>query len=120
MAILGIVNTLTVSIIDRRREIGVLRAVGAGHGQVRRTIWIEALTIATIGLVLGCALGAVNLYYILRIIQNDLVGLRLDYVFPLQTVAALGPVMLFAAFVAAIWPAESAVRGSLVEALEQE
>ena len=59
--ILGIVNTLTVSITDRRREFGVLRAVGARHGQMRRTVWIEALSIATIGLILGCALGALNL-----------------------------------------------------------
>ena len=43
VAILGIVNTLTVSITDRRRELGVLQAVGGLHGQIRRTIWIEAL-----------------------------------------------------------------------------
>ena len=43
VAILGIVNTLTVSITDRRRELGVLQAVGALRGQIRRTIWIEAL-----------------------------------------------------------------------------
>ena len=45
VAILGIVNTLTVSITDRRRELGVLQAVGALHGQIRRTIWIEALSV---------------------------------------------------------------------------
>src|SRR4029077_17071783 len=49
VAILGIVNTLTVSITDRRRELGVLRAVGGLRGQIRGTIWIEALSIATIG-----------------------------------------------------------------------
>jgi putative ABC transport system permease protein len=120
VAILGIVNTLTVSITDRRRELGVLRAVGALHGQVRRTIWLEALSIGTLGLALGFALGAVNLYYILQIVQRDIAGMRLDYVFPTQTVAVLVPVMLGAAFVAALWPGESAVRGPLVEALEYE
>ncbi len=45
VAILGIVNTLTVSITDRRRELGVLRAVGGLRGQIRRTIWMEALSI---------------------------------------------------------------------------
>ena len=49
VAILGIVNTLTVSITDRRRELGVLRAVGGLHGQIRRTIWIEALSIGRSG-----------------------------------------------------------------------
>jgi putative ABC transport system permease protein len=61
VAILGIVNTLTVSITDRRRELGVLQAVGALRGQVRRTIWIEALAIGRSGSCWGAALGAVNL-----------------------------------------------------------
>jgi putative ABC transport system permease protein len=120
VAILGIVNTLTVSITDRRRELGVLQAVGGLQGQIRRTIWLEALSIAVIGLTLGFALGAINLYYILQMVRYDIAGMRLDYEYPYPTMLALVPVMLAAAFVAAIWPAESAVRGSLVEALEYE
>ncbi len=120
VAILGIVNTLTVSITDRRRELGVLKAVGGLHGQIRRTIWMEALGIGTLGLILGFALGAVNLYYILQIVQHDIAGMRLDYEFPFSVALALIPTILGSAFVAAIWPAESAVHGSLVEALEYE
>jgi putative ABC transport system permease protein len=120
VAILGIVNTLTVSITDRRRELGVLQAVGGLHGQIRRTIWIEALSIGTIGLILGFGLGAVNLYYVLQIVHRDIAGMRIDYHFPTSVAAALVPVILGSAFIAAIWPAESAVRGSLVEALEYE
>ena len=63
VAILGIVNTLTVSIADRRRELGVLRAVGGLRHQIRGTIWLEALAVGAIGLILGLTLGAVNLYY---------------------------------------------------------
>jgi putative ABC transport system permease protein len=120
VAILGIVNTLTVSITDRRRELGVLKAVGGLHGQIRRTIWLEAVSIGVLGLALGYALGAVNLYYILQVVHHDIAGLRLDYEFPVTVTLALVPTMLAAAFIAAIWPAESAVRGSLVEALEYE
>ena len=120
VAVLGIINTLTVSIKDRRRELGVLRAVGAQHWQVRRTIWIEALTVGAFGLILGAALGALNLLYILQVVQRDVTGFRLDYSFPFTTVAALVPIIGGAALVAALWPAESAVRGSLVEALEYE
>jgi putative ABC transport system permease protein len=120
VAILGIVNTLTVSITDRRRELGVLQAVGGLHGQIRRTIWLEALSVAAIGLALGLGLGAINLYYILQIVHHDIAGMRLDYQFPVSVAAALVPTILGAAFIAAIWPAESAVRGSLVEALEYE
>jgi putative ABC transport system permease protein len=120
VAILGIVNTLTVSITDRRRELGVLKAVGGLRGQIRHTIWIEAVSIGTLGLVLGFALGAVNLYYILQVVQRDIAGMRLDYVFPISVAVALVPTILGAAFIAALWPAEAAVRGSLVEALEYE
>ena len=120
VAILGIVNTLTVSITDRRRELGVLRAVGGLHGQIRRTIWMEALSVGTLGLILGFALGAVNLYYILQMVHRDIAGMRLDYSLPVPVMLMLVPIILGAAFVAAIWPAESAVRGSLVEALEYE
>ncbi|MEO8025655.1 MAG: FtsX-like permease family protein [Bryobacteraceae bacterium] len=120
VAVLGIVNALTVSIVDRRRELGVLQAVGAMRNQIRHTIWMEALAIGIIGLVLGLALGAVQLYYTVEIARRDLAGIRLDYVYPFAILAALLPVILAAAFLAAIGPAESAVRGSLVEALEYE
>lgn len=120
VAVLGIVNTLTVSITDRKRELGVLQAVGALRHQIRGTVWMEALGIGLIGLILGLALGAVNLYYNLEMLERDLVGMRLDYEFPAVLALILMPTILGAAFVSALWPAESAVRGSLVEALEYE
>jgi putative ABC transport system permease protein len=120
VAVLGIVNTLTVSIADRRRELGVLRAVGGLRQQIRRTVWMEAGAIALIGLLLGAATGAINLYYELEVIQHDLTGMPLGYQFPFGLTAVLIPVILGAAFAAAILPAENAVRSSLVEALEYE
>jgi putative ABC transport system permease protein len=120
VAILGIVNSLTVSIMDRRRELGVLQAVGGLRGQIRRTIWLEALSVGILGLIVGGVLGAINLYYLLQIVQRDVIGMRLDYELPVSTMLALIPIMLGAAFVAALWPAEAAVRTPLVEALEYE
>jgi len=120
VALLGIVNTLIVSITDRRRELGVLQAVGGLRNQIRGTIWLEALTIGAVGLILGLAFGALQLYYSLRITGEDLAGMRLKYEYPYQICLVLVPVILAVAFVSAIGPAESAVRGSLVEALEYE
>ncbi len=119
VAVLGIVNTLTVSITDRRRELGVLQAVGGLQRQVRHTVWMEALSIGLIGLILGLGLGAINLYYSLAV-ASDVTGIRLGYEFPVTIALLLFPTILGAAFVSALWPAESAVRGSLVEALEYE
>ena len=120
VAILGIVNTLTVSITDRRRELGVLRAVGGLRSQIRHTIWMEAVAIGVIGLTLGVAAGAVNLYYQLTVSRESFAGISLDYTFPYGIVAVLIPVILGAAFGSALFPAETAVRSSLVEALEYE
>jgi len=120
VAILGIVNTLTVSITDRRRELGVLRAVGGLRNQIRHTIWMEALAIGAIGLILGLGAGAVNLYYQLTVARESFAGIALDYAFPYGIAALMVPVILGAAFASALFPAESAVRGSLAEALEYE
>ncbi len=120
VAVLGIVNTLTVSISDRRRELGVLRAVGGLRGQIRGTVWLEAAAIGFIGLVLGLGIGAIILYYELQMIDHDLAGFPLKYEFPVAMAAWLFPLILGAVLGAAIVPAETAVRGSLVEALEYE
>jgi len=120
VAVLGIVNTLTVSITDRRRELGVMQAVGGLRNQIRRTVWIEAVSIGFIGLILGTGLGVLNVYYSLGMVRRDLGGLDLDYTFPTSIVLWMVPVILGAAFVAALGPAEAAVRGTLVEALEYE
>ncbi len=120
VAILGIVNTLTVSITDRRRELGVMQAVGALRSQVRHTIWMEAAAIGLIGLILGLGMGAVVLYYNLDMVSRDVGGLVLPYQYPILFAAALFPVILGAALLAALWPGEAAVRASLVESLEYE
>jgi putative ABC transport system permease protein len=120
VAVLGIMNTLTVSIMDRRRELGVLQAVGARRRQIRYTIWMEALSIGFVGVVLGLGLGAINLHYVLDMTHRDISGMLMPYRFPTDIALMLFPIILGAAFLAALWPAESAVRGSLVQALEYE
>ncbi len=120
VAILGIVNSLTVSITDRRRELGVLQAVGGLRTQIRHTIWLEAVSIGIVGLALGLGFGAVQLFYTLETSRISLAGLTLAYEYPLGVALILLPVIVGAAWISALGPAESAVRGSLVEALEYE
>ena len=84
VAILGIINALTVSITDRRRELGVLQAVGALRNQIRLTIWMEAVAIGVIGLVLGLGLGAIQLWYSVEVTRRDIIGINIGYAYPLQ------------------------------------
>ncbi len=102
VAILGIVNALTVSITDRRRELGVLQAVGALRWQIRHTIWMEAAAIGLIGLILGLGLGALQLYYSVEVARRDIVGIDLGYAYPFPIAMALLPVILGAALLAAL------------------
>jgi putative ABC transport system permease protein len=120
VAVLGIVNSLTVSITDRRRELGVLRALGGHANQVRWAIGMEAIGIALVSVVLGLALGAVHLYFVLQLAARDFFGIRLEYLYPYGMAAALFPMILTTAVLGAWGPAEAAVRASLVEALEYE
>jgi len=118
VAVLGIVNSLTVSITDRRRELAVLQAVGGLRNQLRGTIWLEAMGVGVIGVALGLALGAIYLYVILRMSAYG--GMPLDYLYPTSLGMTLFPLVLVVALLSALGPAESAVRGSLVEGLEYE
>lgn len=120
VAVLGIFNALTVSVSDRKRELGVTRAIGALNGQVRRMIWIEALTLALLGIALGAVVGSINLWYLLEVVRRDVAGVRLAYDFPFGTLLMVVPVLFAAAIAAAIGPAEAAVRTPLTEALEYE
>ncbi len=59
IAVLGVVNTLALSVVERTREIGLLRAIGLGRRQLRRMIRLESVVIAVFGAVLGLGLGLV-------------------------------------------------------------
>ena len=71
-----------------------------------------------IGILLGLALGAVYLYVILQMASHS--GMPLDYIYPTPLALAMFPIVLAVALISSVGPAESAVRGSLVEGLEYE
>jgi putative ABC transport system permease protein len=58
IAVLGVVNTLALSVLERTRELGLLRAVGLGRGQTMRMVTVEAVVISVFGALLGVAVGA--------------------------------------------------------------
>ncbi|WP_235900658.1 ABC transporter permease [Lolliginicoccus suaedae] len=114
IAILGIINTLALSVVERRREIGMLRAVGMHRKQVRRTIYIESALIAVFGAVLGVVLGILFGWAFVETLRDE--GLRILAVPWGQVV-----LMLFGSAVvgvlAALWPANRAARTKPLEAI---
>ncbi|GGK14983.1 membrane protein [Pilimelia terevasa] len=114
IAVFGVVNTLALSVLERTREIGVARAVGASRRLVRRTVRGESTVIAGYGAVLGVAVGlgvgAVIQHLILEVPVTDAVV-------PVGTVAAALGGLVLAGVLAAWWPARRAARTEVLAAI---
>jgi len=114
ISILGIINTLALSVVERRREIGMLRAIGAQRKQVRRTIQLESLLIALFGAVLGLVLGVTFGALFTHTLRAQ--GLTTISI-PWGQVVAFLVVAGVVGVVAALWPAIRAARTKPLEAI---
>ncbi|MFQ6327166.1 ABC transporter permease [Nocardia sp. CWNU-33] len=107
IAILGIVNTLALSVVERRREIGMLRAVGMQRAQVRRTIYLESMLIAVFGAIVGMLLGlglGVGFLRTLRDLGIDQIAIPWNQLVLVLVCSAVVGVL------AALWPGIRAAR----------
>jgi putative ABC transport system permease protein len=120
VAILGIVNSLMVSITERKREIGIVRGLGGERGQVRKTILLEAVCIGLIAVALGIACGTVLGYYSVGTFGAAINGWIFPYQFPLGVALAMIPGVLLISLLAAWYPAGLALKTPLMEALAYE
>jgi putative ABC transport system permease protein len=116
VSLFGIVNTLALSIHERTRELGMLRAVGMSRRQVRRMIRYEAVITALIGAILGMILGVIFAALVSRPLADEGFGLA----YPISTLAILLVLAAIAGVVAAIGPARRAARLNVLEALAYE
>jgi putative ABC transport system permease protein len=117
IAVLGIANTLTLSIAERTREIGLLRAVGMTKRQVRSMVRAEAIIISLFGATLGIFMGTFFAWAILKALESD--GLT-SFVIPWNQIAAYYVLAAIAGIIASIWPAIIASRVSILSALDFE
>jgi len=117
IAILGITNTLALSIIERTREIGLLRAIGMSRRQLRRMIRWESVIIAIFGAILGMLTGIVLGWAVVQALRDEGLG---DFVIPFGQLAFLVVVAGLAGVFAAIYPAYKASRLNILEAIAYE
>jgi putative ABC transport system permease protein len=118
VSLLGVINTLAMSVIERTREIGVLRALGASRWQVRTTMVDESVMITIAGAVVGVLAGTLIGYAWLRGVDEVLPGLTFHFPGPIVVAVAIASVVL--GVLAAIWPARRAARLKVIEALVYE
>ncbi len=117
IAILGIVNTLALSVIERTREIGLLRAVGLSRPQLRRMVRLESVIVAVLGAVLGVVMGiafGVALQIAIADQGVDVLAIPWGRLSVFIVVAALVGVL------AAVFPARRAARLDVLRAISTE
>lgn len=117
IALLGVTNTLLLTVFERTREIGLLRAVGMSRAQVRSMVRAESLLIAAAGGALGLALGLVWAGLLVRALATQ--GLQ-TFSVPVVPLAALAVGGLVAGVVAALGPARRAARLDVLAAISEE
>ncbi|HEY4779268.1 MAG TPA: FtsX-like permease family protein [Solirubrobacterales bacterium] len=116
ISLFGIANTLALSIHERTRELGMLRAIGMSRRQVRTMIRYEAVITALIGAILGMVLGVIFAALIAQPLKDE--GFTLSY--PIGSLVVLLVLAAFAGVLAAIFPARRASRLDVLESLQYE
>ena len=117
IAVLGIINTLALSVIERTREVGLLRAVGMSRRQLRRMVRLESVAISLLGAVLGIVMGTVFGVALQRTVADEgLDILRIPWVSFVVFLVAAGVVGVLAGAL----PARRAAKLNVLEAITTE
>ena len=114
IAIIGIVITLMLAVYERRRELGLLRAVGMTRSQVATSVLWESMVTAVVGAIAGTALGVSLGWIIVKALEDE--GLSV-FSLPISTIAVAILLSLLFAAVAAIYPSWRATKADVLEAI---
>lgn len=117
IAFIGIVNTLGLSIYERTRELGLMRAVGMSRKQVRTSIRWEAVIIALLGTALGLVLGIVFSFTLVTVLESQ--GFN-TFRLPIGQLLLLSVFAAGLAVLMAAWPARRAAKLNVLEAIATE
>jgi putative ABC transport system permease protein len=117
IALLGVVNTLALSVIERTREVGLLRAIGVSRGQLRTMIRLESMVIAIFGALLGVAIGVAFGVSLISTLEDE--GLT-ELVVPVVPLVGFVAGAALLGVVAAVFPARRAARLDVLRAITAE
>lgn len=119
VAALGIVNTLAMSVLERVREIGILRAIGTSRRQIGKTILAEAAAIGVMGAILGSLVGLV-ISWELVIISQLVGGWKVPFIFPAEYLLLAAVISVAVAMLSSLYPAREASKVDIVKAVQWE
>ncbi len=120
IAVLGIMNTLVTAVLERRRELATLQAIGASPTQVRQLVLWEAAYLGALGAVLGVIGGLLLAVVLIKVINKQSFGWTIQMTVPIGVLLQAVILALGAALVAGYWPARWAANQPVVEGLREE
>lgn len=120
VAALGVVTALMISVLQRRRELGLLRAVGASRGQVLRSVLAEAILMGLFGAALGILIGVPLEWYAVRVILQEETGFTFAVRVPWAAAGVVAGATIAVATLAGLGPAVHAMRLRIPEAIAYE
>jgi putative ABC transport system permease protein len=120
VAVMGIAGALLALVIDRRREFGLLRFLGAAAGQVRRQILVEAGLLGLLANFAGLALGFALSLILIYVINKQSFGWTIRFHWPVAVLPGAIGVVYVATVLAGLYPAQVAVRLDPIEAIHEE
>jgi putative ABC transport system permease protein len=116
VSLFGIVNTLVLSVFERTRELGMLRAIGMTRRQVRRMIRQESIITALIGATLGIVVGVFLAFLVTQALSDE----GIVFAVPFLSLVVFVIVAIAAGMLAAIFPARRASKLNVLKALQYE
>ena len=120
VAAIGLVNTMVISVAERRRELGIFRAIGGLRRQVARMVMLEAVCIGSIGFATGVITGLFVAYFLVNTAAKVVAGFTVDLVFPFWLTLMSIPLVLLVATLSAFFPAFNAARVRVADAIGYE
>jgi putative ABC transport system permease protein len=120
VASIGLVNTMVISVAERRRELGIFRAIGGLRRQVVKMVLLEAIVISLIGFAASLITGVMNTYFLINTGAKVVAGFNLEMQYPYGIVAVAIPLVIILAILSSWLPARNASRLRVVEAIGYE
>lgn len=117
-SLLALANTLTVNVLERTREIGVLRAIGSMRKQVRRMVMAESLLLSALGIAIGILVGLWMSWIMVE--SLSFIGIPVPFFFPYTGIVVAIAVGLIFGVIAALAPARRASKQNIITALAYE
>jgi putative ABC transport system permease protein len=120
VAIMGIANTLIISVAERKREFGIIRAIGGYKAQIRKMVLLEALAISVVGVAVAAVASLFNIEFMSHTVSTVLAGYQVPFYFPWLLILETLPAVIAVSLLSGWAPARRAMQAPVIEAIGYE